>query len=272
MCKNTRHPFQIIMLPSTLLAQPRQTPTNSPHPTQRLLCIYLCSRGSLRLCLFRCYGSLCLGSCSRCGFRCVLLVLDRVVLSLEFPLCGLGEGRVLPWALVAELTAAGALASTTESLGQAVGGNVLEQLLLVTAAENVDLLNRDGVDPALDDGPDSGETPWGVDDEQLAQTLGVVVLGHVGGRLQVAVHGGGLAQTNALEVHDRAASLEQVARFAGASRQTGVGDALVFDGQVGQHTFRGGDLVQCVDIDIAKLLNVDWSTVLFVFGKLIYAP
>lgn len=93
---------------------------------------------------------------------------------------------------------------------------MLQKLLLVAAAEDVDLLHGDGVDPALDGAPDGGEAPGGVDDEQLAEALRVVVLRHVGGRLEVTVHGGGLAETDALKVHDGAACLEEVAGFAGA--------------------------------------------------------
>lgn len=182
--------------------------------------------------------------------------------SLLLPLCGLGVLRVGPWADVAEHAAAGALAGAAEGLGQGLGGDVLQQLLLVAAAEDVDLLHGDGVDPALDGAPDGGEAPGGVDDEQLAETLRVVVLRHVGGRLEVPVDRGGLAEADALEVHDGAAGLEEVAGLAGACRQAGVGDALVLDGQVGQHALRGGDLVHGGNVDLAKLLDVDWAAIL----------
>ncbi|ROW07387.1 hypothetical protein VMCG_03873 [Cytospora schulzeri] len=206
-----------------------------------------------------------LGLTSGGGLGVVLLGLDGGggITGLLLPLGGLGELGVLPGADVAEHAAAGALAAAAKDLGQALGGDVLEQLLLVAAAQDVDLLHGDGVDPALDGGPDGREAPGRVDDEELAEALRVVVLGHVGGLLQVAVDRGRLGQAHALEVHDGAARLEQVASLAGAGGQAGVGDALVLDGQVGQHALRGGDLVDGADVDVAELLDVDWSALLF---------
>lgn len=204
------------------------------------------------------------------SLRLILLRLNRGcggggsgAVSLLLPLGGPGVLRVGPWANVAELAAlAGALARAAEGLGQGLGGDVLQQLLLVAAAEDVDLLHGDGVDPTLDGAPDGGEAPGGVDDEQLAETLGVVVLRHVGGRLEVAVNGGGLAEADALEVHDGAACLEQVTGLAGTCGQARVGDALVLDGKVGQHALRSGDLVHGGDVDLAQLLDVDWAAIL----------
>jgi hypothetical protein len=102
--------------------------------------------------------------------------LDRVLLPdlledlaalLGVPRPGVGETAA----------AVGAVARAAERLGQVLGGNLAEraavsgvqgichrftthlsgELLLVAAAENLDLLDRDGVQPALDDGPDGGE-------------------------------------------------------------------------------------------------------------------
>lgn len=55
---------------------------------------------------------------------------------------------------------AGALAA--ETYGKVLGGNLLEEFGLVTRAENVDLLDGDGVEEALDEGEGGGEAPGGV--------------------------------------------------------------------------------------------------------------
>lgn len=108
------------------------------------------------------------------------LVLDDIV-GLLFPLGGLGPLGVVPWAGVRVLTAARALAGAAKGLGEVLGGNLLEEFRLVATTEDVDLLDGDGVEPALDDAPDGGEAPGGVDDVQLAEALRVVVLGDDGG-------------------------------------------------------------------------------------------
>jgi hypothetical protein len=54
-----------------------------------------------------------------------------------------------------------------------------------------------------------------------------------------------------------------VASLAGAGRETGIGDALVLDSQVGKHALSGGDLVHGVQVDTAKSLDVDGSAILY---------
>jgi hypothetical protein len=198
------------------------------------------------------------------------LILDGGISSgsgLVGPLGRLSPFRVLPRPSIAHLAAARALTLATKLLGQVLGRDLAQQLLLVSGSEDVDLLDGDGIEPALDHAPDTAETPGGVDDVEPAQTLGVVVLAEVAGGADVAVDLAGLADADALEVHDGAAGLQQGAGFAAAGWQAWVGYALVLDGQVHEHAFLGRDLVHGCQVDATELLDVDWSAVLFRVSK-----
>lgn len=168
----------------------------------------------------------------------------------------------MPWASIAVLAATLAGAGAAKLLGDVLGGDVLQQLALVAAAEDVDLLDGDGVQPALDNAPHGREAPGSVDEEQLAQTLGVVVLGDDRGLADVRVHLGNLGQGDALEVHDGAARLEEVAGLAGAGGQTGVSHTLVFDGKIGEHAVGGRDLVHGIQVNAAEGLDVNGAAIL----------
>lgn len=198
-----------------------------------------------------------------------ILILDDGLLVL---LLGSGSGpggrarplSLLPGTHIGQLTAALALASTAELLGEVLGGDLGKELLLVAGAEDVDLVNGDRVEEALDDGEDAAEAPGGVDDVQLAETLGVVVLRDLGGLADVAVDGGDAGDADALQVHDGAAGLEELAGLAGAGGQTGVGHLLVLGDEVLQHALGGGDLVHGIEVDLAQLLDVDGTAILWV--------
>ena len=191
-----------------------------------------------------------------------IAVLNDIGARLLLPGSGLDPLRVLPRAGVRQLTAAGALAGTTKLLGQVLLGNLGEQLLLVTAAENVDLCDGDGVEELLDHAEDRREAPGSVDQVQLAHALGVVVLRDGRSLLHVSVNAANVAETDALKIHDGARGFEQVARLARAGGQTGVGNLLVLDNQVLQHTVLGGDLVHGGEVDLAELLDVKGAAVL----------
>ena len=148
---------------------------------------------------------------------------------LLLPGGGLGPRRLAPGALVAELASSLALAATAKLLGEVLGGDLREQLLLVTASEDVDLLHRDGVEPCLYDAPDAAESPGGVDDVQPAQALGVVVLAEGADLFQVRVYLGDLGDADALQVGDGAAGLEEGTGLAAAGGEAGVRQLLVLD-------------------------------------------
>lgn len=126
----------------------------------------------------------------------------------------------------------------------------------------MDLVDGDGVEEALDDAEDAAEAPGGIDQVQLAQTLGVVVLRDFGCLAHVAVHGGDAGDTDALQVHNGAAGLEQLAGLAGACGETRIGQLLVLGDEVLQHALAGGDLVHGVEVDLAQLLDVDGTAIL----------
>lgn len=199
-----------------------------------------------------------------------VLVLDNRLSSLlrslllgSGPLRGTGPLSLLPGAHVRELTATLTLARATELDGQVLSWDLGQKLLLVSAAEDVDLADGNGVKEALDGAEDAAEAPWRVDQVKLAETLGVVVLRDVGGLLDVAVDGRHTGDAHALQVHDGATGLKQLAGLARASRQAGVGQLLILAHQVLQHAVGSGDLVHLVQVDLAQLLDVDGATILF---------
>lgn len=178
------------------------------------------------------------------------------------PLGGPGELGVVPWAKVAHFATTLTLAGATKLLGQVLRGNLGQEVLLVAAAKDVNLLNGDGVEETLDEAEDASKGPGSVDDVELAQALGVVVLRNLGGGLHISKDRAGVADTNTLQVHDGAARLEQVAGLARASRQARVGDLFVFADEVLEHAVLGRDLVHGVEVDLAELFNVDAAAIL----------
>ena len=183
--------------------------------------------------------------------RAGVLVRDGGSIALGGPGRCANPLRVLPRALVSELTAALTLAGTTELSGQVLRGDLSQQVRLVTTTQNVDLVHGHGVKEALDDTEDAAEAPGGVDEVQLTQTLRVVVLRDVRGLAHVAVHGGNAGDTDALQIHNRAAGLEQLAGLARAGGQPRVGHLLVLGDKVLQHALTGRDLVHGIEVDLA---------------------
>lgn len=118
---------------------------------------------------------------------------------------------ILPWARLACFASTGALASTAKKNGQVGRIDILEDLVLVVAAENDNLLDSDLVQEGLDHAPDRGEHHGGVDDVHLAHHLGVVVLGNGRGTLDEAKGVGELANGDTLEVENGAALLDVTA-------------------------------------------------------------
>lgn len=190
------------------------------------------------------------------------LVVNGLIIGLLLPLGRLGPLGVSPRASVAVLAATRALASTAKLLGKAFRGNLLQQVALVATAKDVDLLDSNGVQPALDDAPNGGEAPGSVDQVQLTQALRVVVLRNGRSLTDVRVDRGDLGQGDALEIHDGAAGLEQASGLARAGGQARVGKAFVLDGKVRKHALAGGDLVHGVQVNATKGLDVDGTAVL----------
>jgi hypothetical protein len=106
--------------------------------------------------------------------------------------------------IAAETAALAAAESAVDEVRQAGWVYVLEQFLLVAAAQDVDLLLGLVVDPHLHDGPDAREEEWRVEDEHAPQDLRVVVLRHFRGRLHELVGRTRLRQLDVLEVQDGA--------------------------------------------------------------------
>jgi len=175
--------------------------------------------------------------------------------------------RILPRTLITKHTTALALTTASEHLGQILFRHLAQQLLLVTAAQDMDFIHGDRVQEPLDERKHGAETPGGVDDVQLPQPLRVVVLADAAGLLDVVVDGGGLAEADAFKVHDCAAGFQEGVCAAGAGGQAGVGDFFVLDHEVGEHAFGGGDFVHGGEVDFAELFDVERAAVLGCGGR-----
>jgi hypothetical protein len=169
---------------------------------------------------------------------------------------------IAPWTRIAQRATTGAVARSAKLLRQVLSWDLSKELLLVSAAKNMDFGAGNGVKELLDHAEDTREAPGGVDDVHLTESLRVVVLTDGRDSLQIAVDGGGLGNTDALEVHDCARSLEQVARLAGACGQTRVGHLLVLADEVLDHTLLAGDLLEGGEVDLAELLDVEGAAIL----------
>lgn len=185
--------------------------------------------------------------------------------TLPLPLCPLGRPRplrILPGPHIAKLTTALTRTSAAKLLGQILLRDLAQQVGLVMAAEDMDLLHGDGVEEALDDAEDGRKPPGRVDEVELAEAFRVVVLRDGRRLLDVAVHRRHPAQPDAFQVHDRAACLEQRAGFPRTCGQARVRHFFVLHDEILQHAFGCRDLVHGGEVDLAELFDVDWSAVL----------
>lgn len=138
----------------------------------------------------------------------------------------------VPGTSVRQRTAVGASARSSEFDGEVLGGDLLDKVIFVLVTENLDLFDCDGVEPALDDGPDGGEDVGSVDDIELAHGLGVVVLTNVGGLLNVAGHLPELGDADVLEIHDGARGLYELSLGGRADGETLSLELFVFDDEL----------------------------------------
>lgn len=148
----------------------------------------------------------------------------------------------VPRACVGEGATALAVTLSTEACGQILGGDLLKKLVLVLVTKNLDLFDSDGVEPALDDGPDGGEDVRRVDNVELAHGLGIVVLTDVGGLLNVGRDLPELRDTDVLEIHDGARSLDELALVSRADGETLSLELFVLDNKLLDLAFWGGSV------------------------------
>lgn len=126
----------------------------------------------------------------------------------------------------------------------------------------MDLVDSDRVQETLDHAEDAAESPRRIDDVELAEAFGVVVLTDGRGLADVAVDTAGFAKTDALEVHDGAARLEEVTGKTGAGGEAWVSHFFVLADKVGEHAVGSCDFIHCSQVDLAELFNVDGTAVL----------
>lgn len=135
---------------------------------------------------------------------------------------------VSPRTIIAQFATSGATTVSAKLAGQVFFGDLLEERGLVRRAEDGDFVDCDGIEPAFDDAPDSGETPWRVDEVEfpymfrsgvigggVTHSFGVVVLADFGCFLKISVDLSRRTQSNALQIHDCAGCFDQ---FTGLPR------------------------------------------------------
>ena len=171
----------------------------------------------------------------------------------------------LPRTLIAQRAAALTGTSSAKEPWQVLFWYLSEQLGLITTTQDVDLLNSNRVKKAFHHAEDGGEAPRRIYQVELPQPLWIVVLGDCRSLSDIAVYRAYFRNANAFKIHDGATSFEQLSRFTRTSRQARISKLLIFDDKVLQHSFSCGDLVHGGKVNLAQLLNVDWSPLLSTF-------
>lgn len=77
-----------------------------------------------------------------------------------------------------------------------------------------------------------------------------------------AVYRRNTGETNTLQIHDGTAGLKELARLSRASWKTRVGELLVFDNEILEHSVHRCDLVHGSQVDLSELFDVDRAAVL----------
>jgi hypothetical protein len=98
-----------------------------------------------------------------------VLVLSNILVHLGFgPRRHVSPLRLLPWAYFREFAATLALEGATELDGQVLRKHLAQQFLLIVTAEDVNLVNSDGIEEALDDAEYTAEAPGSIDEVLFA--------------------------------------------------------------------------------------------------------
>ena len=124
------------------------------------------------------------------------------------PFGGTSPFRILPWTGIAQFTTTLTFTSATKFLGKILLGHLRKQFGLIVRSQHLDLIDRNRVQESLDSTEDAAESPGCVDQVQLTQTFGVVVLRNGGGLTDVSINRRDAGDSDALEVHDGAAGFE----------------------------------------------------------------
>lgn len=164
---------------------------------------------------------------------------------------------VVPWAHAVSVRAE-QLAVAPQEVRQVVRLYDLEQVLLVAAALDGDLLTCLLVNEALDDGPDAREEHRRVHDEGLAHGFGVVVAPDLRGQLNERVD---LLREDlhrpVVQVQDAQTLLHAVAGDGRTGRESEAEQGLVALDVVFDKALLGGQLEDLVDLHQAQALDVD---------------
>jgi hypothetical protein len=126
----------------------------------------------------------------------------------------------VPRTSIAHRAAPRARTRPAKLLGQILGRDLRQQLILVARIQDINLRHRHLIQPRLDHAPDGGERPGRVDDIKLAHTFRVPVLADRGRRHDVVLDAIEIRHGDPLQVKDRAGGFDRVADQTGGGRQT----------------------------------------------------
>lgn len=161
----------------------------------------------------------------------------------DFVFCRFGLFSFVLWVSIVVFVVIRVFVGIVELFGEVFGRDLFEDFRLVIVVKDVDFLYGDGVELVFDNILDGGEVLGGVDKVYFVEMFGVVVLGDDGGLVDVGVDLGNMGDGDVFEVDDRVVGFEEVIGFVGVGGEMGVGDVFVFDGEVVEYMFVGGDFV-----------------------------
>lgn len=152
--------------------------------------------------------------------------------------------------------------SSIDKIWQIFRVNVLQQLLLIPTAENMDLFLSLFIYPHLDYSPYSRKKKRRIQDKHTSQHLRVIVLRHLSSRFHELVSRIGLTQFDVLKIQD-GASLSHSCRISsifetllGASLENCLKKSLIKDTVVSKEPVRCGHLPYFFRSGKSESLNV----------------
>ena len=169
---------------------------------------------------------------------------------------------IFPRPSIAQATPTNALTRSSKLLWQVLNRDLCQEFILISRIKNVDLVDRDLIEPPLDHGPNGRERPRRIDDEESAHDLRIAILPDPRGCHHVVLDAVKVGKGDALQVQDRAECLDWVSDCARGGRHAIRYRTLVLADQSVKQSLLRRDGIERFEVQLAKLLNVDRATIL----------
>jgi len=151
---------------------------------------------------------------------------------------------------------------TPKLLGQIFLWNLLQQCILITCTHNLNLPNRDFIQPRPHDSPHSRESPRRIDDIEFPHRFWVSVLSDRRSSCDVLFDTVKVGERDAAEVEDGAISFDGVTDGEWTSGKPLCEGFFIFEYETLELTLGGGGCIERFDVQLTKALNVKWSAIL----------